>query len=31
VDGLKRLADFRAGLCKAPAEQKVVPIASAMP
>ncbi len=29
VDGLKRLADYRAGLSKGPAEQKVVPITSA--
>ena len=29
VDGLKRLAEYRSGLDKAPAAQKVVPIASA--
>jgi hypothetical protein len=29
VDGLKRLADYRAGLDKTPAEQKVVTITSA--
>ena len=30
VDGLKRLADYRASLDKTPAAQKVVPITSAM-
>jgi hypothetical protein len=29
VDGLKRLADYRAGLDKTPMAQKVVPITSA--